>query len=50
VIASATKHPFPLVKGYYSVHTSPAALVRGEAGYAAIAKTMKLKPGLPIDT
>jgi redox-sensitive bicupin YhaK (pirin superfamily) len=49
VIASATKHPFPLVTGYYSVHTSKEALVRGEAGYAVVAKTMKLKPGRPID-
>ena len=49
VIASAAKHPFPLVTGYYSVHTNPAALVRGEAGYAAIAKTMALTPGRPID-
>ncbi len=49
VIASATKHPYPLVTGYYSVHTNREALVRGEAGYAAIAKTMKLKPGQPID-
>ena len=49
VIASGAKHPFPLVTGYYSVHTSREALVRGEAGYAAIAKTMKLKPGEPID-
>lgn len=49
VLASATKHPYPLVTGSYSVHTSEDALVRGEAGYAAIAKTMKLKPGKPID-
>jgi redox-sensitive bicupin YhaK (pirin superfamily) len=45
VVASATKHPYPLVTGSYSVHTSEDALVRGEAGYAAIAKTMTLKPG-----
>jgi redox-sensitive bicupin YhaK (pirin superfamily) len=49
VIASASRHPFPLVTGSYSVHTSSEALVRGEAGYAAIAKTMELKPGRPID-
>lgn len=48
VIASATKHPFPLVTGSYSVHTSQEALVRGEAGYATVARTMKLKPGKPI--
>jgi len=48
VVASASGHPFPLVTGHYSVHTSSEALVRGEAGYAAIAKTMKLKPGKPL--
>lgn len=48
VIASATKHPFPLVTGSYSVHTSREALRRGEAGYAEIAKTMTLVPGRPI--
>lgn len=31
VIASAVPHPFDLVTGYYSVHTSEAALVEGEA-------------------
>lgn len=49
VLASATKHPFPLVTGDYSVHTNHEALIRGEAGYAAIAKTMTLKPGQAID-
>jgi redox-sensitive bicupin YhaK (pirin superfamily) len=49
VIASATKHPYPLVTGSYSVHTSREALAHGEAGYALVAKTMKLKPGMPID-
>jgi redox-sensitive bicupin YhaK (pirin superfamily) len=32
VLGSARKHGFPLVTGYYSVHTAPAALVAGEAG------------------
>jgi redox-sensitive bicupin YhaK (pirin superfamily) len=31
VLGSAIKHPHPLVLGYYSVHTSGAALARGEA-------------------
>jgi redox-sensitive bicupin YhaK (pirin superfamily) len=31
VLGSAVKHPHDLVMGYYSVHTSPAALARGEA-------------------
>jgi redox-sensitive bicupin YhaK (pirin superfamily) len=48
VIGSAPKHPHPLVTGYYSVHTSPEALVRGEAGIEDVASTMKLKPGVPL--
>ena len=32
VLGSAAKHPHPLVCGAYSVHTSDAALVRGEQG------------------
>lgn len=31
VIGSAVKHPHELVMGNYSVHTSRAALVKGEA-------------------
>ncbi len=31
VLGSAIKHPHPLVLGYYSVHTSAAALGQGEA-------------------
>ncbi len=31
VLGSAAPHPQPLVMGRYSVHTSPDALVRGEA-------------------
>ena len=30
VLGSAVKHPHPLVLGYYSVHTSAAALAQGE--------------------
>jgi redox-sensitive bicupin YhaK (pirin superfamily) len=48
VIASAAKHPFPLVTGSYSVHTSQEALVRGETGYAKVVETMTLTPGKPI--
>jgi redox-sensitive bicupin YhaK (pirin superfamily) len=32
VLGSASKHPHPLVCGYYSVHTSEQALALGEAG------------------
>lgn len=39
VIGSAAKHPHPLVCGSYSVHTSDAALVRGEAGIEAVGRT-----------
>ncbi len=31
VLGSAVKHPHPLVLGYYSVHTSHAALAQGES-------------------
>src|SRR5260221_8743188 len=31
VLGSAVKHPHPLVLGYYSVHTTAAALGQGEA-------------------
>jgi redox-sensitive bicupin YhaK (pirin superfamily) len=37
VIGSARKHPHELVCGYYSIHTSPAALQRGEAQIEAMA-------------
>lgn len=40
VIGSAVKHPHDLVLGYYSVHTSRAALARGEAGIERIRKQL----------
>lgn len=36
VIASAVQHPHDLVTGHYSVHTSKAALIEGEARIAAL--------------
>lgn len=39
VIGSAVKHPYPLVSGYYSVHTNSAALDQGERNIAALEKT-----------
>lgn len=36
VLGSAAPHPHPLVLGHYSVHTSQAALARGEAGIRAV--------------
>jgi len=36
VIGSATQHPHDLVLGYYSVHTSPSSLQKGEQQIADI--------------
>jgi redox-sensitive bicupin YhaK (pirin superfamily) len=41
VVASAVKHPHPLVLGSYSVHTSPEALEIGEAGIARIGARLR---------
>ncbi|HEY0138826.1 MAG TPA: pirin family protein [Nannocystis sp.] len=43
VIGAARRHPHPLVCGYYSVHTSPAALVRGEQGIDEVARTPRVR-------
>ncbi|MBL9039311.1 MAG: pirin family protein [Archangium sp.] len=45
IVDSGARHPHPLVTGMYSVHTSAAALERGEAGIEALANTMALEPG-----
>ncbi len=41
VFGSAIKHPHPLVLGYYSVHTSEAALAQGEAEINRIGKRLR---------
>jgi redox-sensitive bicupin YhaK (pirin superfamily) len=41
VLGSAVKHPHPLVLGYYSVHTSPSALERGEAEIDRIGRRLR---------
>ncbi len=41
VIGSAVKHPHPLVLGYYSVHTSMAALAQGEAEIRRIGNRLR---------
>jgi redox-sensitive bicupin YhaK (pirin superfamily) len=41
VLGSVVPHPHDLVLGYYSVHTSQAALDRGEAGIDAIRKQLE---------
>jgi redox-sensitive bicupin YhaK (pirin superfamily) len=48
VIASATKHPYPLVTGAYSVHTSAEALAEGETGIQRVAARMPLVPWQPL--
>jgi redox-sensitive bicupin YhaK (pirin superfamily) len=40
---SAIKHPHPLVLGYYSVHTSRAALAQGEAEINRIGQRLRAK-------
>ena len=48
VIASAVKHPHPLVTGMYSVHTTENNLVLGESGIRSVASTMSLIPWRPL--
>jgi redox-sensitive bicupin YhaK (pirin superfamily) len=48
VIASAVRHPYPLVTGYYSVHTSPEALEIGERGIDAIRGTSRVRRALAL--
>jgi redox-sensitive bicupin YhaK (pirin superfamily) len=48
VIASAIKHPHPLVTGMYSVHTSRKNLVIGETGIEDVAALMSLTPWRPL--
>ena len=41
VLGSALKHPHPLVLGYYSVHTSAAALAQGETEINRIGQQLR---------
>lgn len=41
VLGSSAKHPHELVLGYYSVHTSPEALQKGEAGIQRIGAQLR---------
>jgi redox-sensitive bicupin YhaK (pirin superfamily) len=41
VLGSATKHPYDLVLGHYSVHTNQDALERGEAKIAEIGRRLR---------
>jgi redox-sensitive bicupin YhaK (pirin superfamily) len=41
VLGSAVKHPHPLVLGYYSVHTSGAALAQGETEINRIGQRLR---------
>jgi len=40
ILGSAIKHPHDLVLGYYSVHTHPEALEKGEANIARIGRQL----------
>jgi len=46
VIASARKHPHPLICGSYSVHTSGPALRRGEEGIEVVADTPQVRDAI----
>jgi len=46
VLGSAAKHPYPLVCGDYSVHTSERALVVGEDGIRKVASRLGSKRAL----
>ncbi|WP_394843923.1 pirin family protein [Pendulispora brunnea] len=41
VLGSATKHPYPLICGSYSVHTSVSALIDGEKGIRRVAAALQ---------
>jgi redox-sensitive bicupin YhaK (pirin superfamily) len=41
VLGSSVKHPYDLVTGYYSVHSSAAALAQGEQEIARIGKQLR---------
>ncbi len=41
VLGSAIKHPYPLVTGYYSVHTNEEALRIGEEGITKVGSRLK---------
>lgn len=45
VLGSAAKHPYPLVCGHYSVHTSERALVVGEDGIRNVASRLDRPKG-----
>jgi hypothetical protein len=41
LFGAARKHPWPLVLGSHSVHTSPAALAAGQAEILAVARRLR---------
>ena len=47
VLASAVPHPYDLVTGYYSVHTTPEALAIGEAGIERLRARLTVDPNAP---
>jgi hypothetical protein len=40
ILGSAIKHPYDLVTGHYSVHTTAAALRKGEANIAVLGRRL----------
>jgi redox-sensitive bicupin YhaK (pirin superfamily) len=50
VLGSAVKHPHPLVLGYYSVHTSAAALAEGETEIHRIGQQLRAAGRLQTST
>ncbi len=47
VLGSARRHPYPLVTGYYSVHTNQAALAQGEAKIVELGDELRRAGRLP---
>lgn len=47
VLGSAVPHPYELALGYYSVHTSPAALEKGEREIARLGRALRVQGRLP---
>jgi redox-sensitive bicupin YhaK (pirin superfamily) len=48
VLGSSVKHPYPLVCGYYSVHTSARTLTLGEEGIRRVAEDLRSTPGANV--
>lgn len=47
ILGAAKKHPFPLVSGYYSVHTNTEALRQGEANIVRLGHELQKQGVIP---